>query len=165
MSGLELVGFAEFVGISESHLYAILNKTRELTEDVAERIGSAFGLSGGKILRANYRIPMYIKKSELLNKFYEQNKNVDSYFINTRSNRKEAYFIENDLLQSGIFNKPIYIWELKEHCDSLGKKYSSKRLSQILNYMVETKKLKSKKKRLKLRNGGYGLRLVDVFHK
>ncbi|HEU0227466.1 MAG TPA: helix-turn-helix domain-containing protein [Arachidicoccus soli] len=165
LSGLELIGFADFLSVSESHLYAILNGTRDLTEDVAEKIASAFDLKGGQILRPNYKIPKSIKKSELLNKFCDENKDVKSYFIDTRKERKDSYFVENDLYQTTLFDKPIYIWEIKEYCESIGKKYTSKRLSQILKYMVETKKLKSKKKPLKLRSGGYGERIVEVFYK
>lgn len=165
LAGLEVAGFADYLSISESHLYAILNGTRDLTEDIADKIGTAFGLKGSQVLRINSRIPKKIKKSELLNKFCDENKNVDSYFTKTRGERKDSHFIENDLINSDIFNSPIYIWELKEYCQTLGKNYSSKRLSQILNYMVDTKKLRSKKRPLKRRNGEYGKRLVDVFFK
>lgn len=164
-AGLEVPGFADYLTISDSHLYAILNGTRDLTEDVAEKIGAAFNLKGSQILRINYRIPKSIKKSKSLNNFCTENKDVESYFKSTRSERKDSYYIENDVFNSGLFDSPIYIWELKEYCKSAGKKYTSKRLSQILNYMVERKKLKSKKRPLKLRNGEYGKRRVDVFFK
>jgi len=165
LSGLELPGFADYLNLSESHLYAILNGTRDLTEDIADRVASAFDLKGGQILRLNYKIPKNTRKSESLNKFCEENKNVKSYFTHTREERKDSYFIENDLYRTSLFDKPVYIWEIKEYCESVGKKYTSKRLSQILKYMVETKRLKSKKKALKLRNGEYGKRVVDVFYK
>jgi plasmid maintenance system antidote protein VapI len=164
-SGLEVSGFAEYISISDSHLYAILNGTRDLTEDVAEKIGEAFNLKGSQVLRLNYRIPKSIKKSESLNNFCVENKNVESYFKSTRSERKDSYYIENDLYNTGLFDSPIYIWEVKEYCLNAGRKYTSKRLSQILRYMVDRKILKSKKKRLKLRNGEYGERMVDVFFK
>jgi plasmid maintenance system antidote protein VapI len=165
LSGLELIGFATFVNISESHLYAILNGNREVTEDIAERIGSAFNLNGGKILRLNYKIPKGLKKSQRLNNFYEDNKEVNSYFVGTRSERKDAYYIENDLLRSHIFDKPIYVWELREYCESKGKKYTSKRLSQILDYLVKTKKLQHDKRAIKLRDGGYGTKKVYAYYK
>lgn len=164
-SGLEVPGFADYLSISDSHLYAILNGTRDLTEEVAEKIGSAFNLKGSQILRISYRIPKSIKKSKSLNKFCNENKDVASYFKSTRSERKDSYYIETDLYRTDLFDSPVYIWEVKEYCLNAGKKYTSKRLSQILRYMVDRKKLKSKKKRLKLRNGEYGERLVDVFFK
>lgn len=165
MSGLELSGFAVFVHISESHLYAILNGNREVTEDVAERIGAAFNIKGGKILRLNYKIPSKLKKSNELNNFYEQNRNISSYFVDTRSARKDSYYIENELLQSGVFDEPIYIWEIRNYCESKGKKYSSKRLSQILEYMYKTNRLRRDKRPIKLRNGGYGKKKVYVYFK
>lgn len=162
-AGLEVLGFSDYLAISESHLYAILNGTRDLTEEVAEKIGTAFDLKGSQILRLNYRIPKSIQKSKFLNNFYDENRNVQSYFQSTRSERKDSYYIENYVMNSSFFDSPVYIWEIKEYCEAEGRKYTSRRLSQILNYMVDRKKLKSKKRRLKLRNGGYGKRVVDVF--
>lgn len=164
-AGLEVLGFADYLSISESHLYAILNGTRDLTEDIAEKIGMSFNLKGSQILRINYRIPKSIKKSNSLNKFCDENRNVESYFKSTRSRRKDSYYIENDLYNTELFDSPVYIWEVKEYCLNAGRKYTSKRLSQILRYMVDRKKLKRKKKKLKLRDGGYGERMVDVFFK
>lgn len=164
-AGLELSGFADYLSISESHLYAVLNGTRDLTEDVAERIGAAFDLTAGQVLRVSYRIPKSIKKSKSLNKFYDENKNVAAYFQSTREDRKDSHFIETQLLGSGLFDSAVYIWEVRQACLQVGRQYSSKRLSQILNYLVDTKKLKSEKRPLKLRNGGYGKRVVDVFYR
>jgi plasmid maintenance system antidote protein VapI len=164
-AGLEVPGFADYLTISDSHLYAILNGTRDLTEDVAEKIGAAFDLKGSQILRINYRIPKSIKKSNSLNNFCVENKDVVSYFKSTRSERKDSYYIENELYNTDLFDSPVYIWEVKEHCLDAGREYTSKKLSQILKYMVDRKMLKSKKKRLKLRNGEYGERMVDVFFK
>lgn len=164
-SGLEIEGFAEYLHISSSHMYALLNGTRELTEEIANRIGSAFNITGANILRANYRIPKKLKRSKELNNFYDKNKSVKSYFRNTRIERKDSFFIENEIRNSKLLNEPTYIWELKEYCESKGRKYSSKQLSQILNYMVIRKVLKKKKEPLKLRDGEYGSRMVDVFYK
>lgn len=164
-TGLEVPGFADYLTISDSHLYAILNGTRDLTVDVAEKIGAAFDLKGSQILRINYRISITLKKSESLNNFCDENKDVHSYFISNRIERKDSYYIETVVLNSGLFNSPIYIWELREYFKSKEKKYTSKRLSQILNYMVVKGILKSKKRPLKLRNGEYGNRSVDVFFK
>ncbi len=164
-SGLEIEGFAEYLHISASHMYALLNGTRELTEEIANRIGSAFDITGANILRANYRIPKKLGKSKELNNFYDKNKSVKSYFRNTRLERKDSYFVENEIRNSNLLDQPTYIWELKEYCESKGRKYSSKQLSQILNYMVIRKILKKKKKPLKLRDGEYGNRMVDVFYK
>lgn len=164
-SGLEIEGFAEYLHISTSHMYALLNGTRELTEEIANRIGSAFDLTGANILRANYRIPKKIGRSNELNNFYDKNRSVKSYFRNTRVERKDSYFIENEIRNSDLLNTQTYIWELKEFCESKGRKYTSKQLSQILNYMVIRKILKKKKKPIKLRSGEYGNRMVDVFYK
>ena len=165
MSGLEMEGFAEYLNISTSHMYAIQNGTRDLTADIANRMGNAFNISGGNILRANYRLPRNLKKSDDLNKFYAKNKSVKSYFRDTRIERKSSYFIESEVEGSDLFTTPIYIWELKDLLEKKGKKYTSKQLSQILNYMVIRKIVRKKKKPIKLRSGKYGIRMVDVFYK
>ena len=157
LSGLEISGFAEFTDVSESHIYAILNVTRDLT--------GGFNLEGWQILKLNYKIPQKIKDSKLLNNFYVENKDVPSFFTSTRPKRKDSHFIEVELLSTNFFNKPVYVWEVRDICAEANKKYTSKRISQILNYLVDIKKLKKTKKQIKLRNGGYGNRMVDVFFK
>jgi len=165
LAGLEVEGFAEYLNISTSHMYAIQNGTRELTSEIANRMGTAFNISGADILRASYRLPKNLKRSNELNNFFDKNKSVKSYFRNTRIERKDSYFIENEIHNSDLFDTPRYIWELKEYCESRGKKYNSKQLSQILNYMVIRKLLKKRRSLLKLRSGEYGNRMVDVFYK
>lgn len=165
LAGLEVEGFAQYLSISTSHMYAIQNGTRELTSDIANRMGAAFNISGANILRVSYGLPKNLKKSDDLNKFYDENKSVKSYFRNTRIERKDSYFVEREIKNSNLFDTPIYIWEIKEFFEAKGKKYDSKQLSQILNYMVIRQILKKKKKSIKLRNGKFGNRMVDVFYK
>jgi plasmid maintenance system antidote protein VapI len=163
LSGLEIAGFAEFTSVSESHIYAIVNGTRDLTGDVADKIGIGFNLKGWQILKLNYQITSRIKKSKLLNNFIDENKTVPGYFIQTRNKRKDSNFIEFDLLNDDLFNDHVYVWEVRNACLSRDKKYTSKRISQILNYLVTKRKLKSEKRPIKLKNGGYGTRMVDTF--
>lgn len=163
LSGLEIAGFAEFTGVSESHIYALLNGTRELTIEIADKIALGFNFKGWQLLKLDYKLTNTVRKAPILLKFYKENKGVHDYFITTRDDRKAAYFIENELLISDLFDKPVYVWEVREACAASGRKYTSKRVSQILNYLVSTKKLKSKKKPIKLKNGAVGTRIVDVF--
>lgn len=164
-SGLEIPGFAEFTGISESHLYAILNGNRVVSGDIADRISNPFGLKGWQLLRLDIDISKKLKRTPELNKFYVEYRGVRDYFRNTKSEIKSSKYIENVLLQSGFFKTPVYISEIREACEQAGNKLSSKRVSQILNYLVYKGLLKKKKKRIKLKNGQYGDRLVDVFFK
>ncbi|WP_276503206.1 helix-turn-helix domain-containing protein [Terrimonas pollutisoli] len=156
---------AEFTGVSESHIYALLNGTRQMTDDIADKIAVGFNLRGSQLLNPSYKLTSKIRTTPLLVKFYKENKRVHDYFITARSDRKTAHFIENDLLNSTLFNNPVYVWEVRKACEASGKKYTSKRVSQILNYLVTIKKLKSKKKPIKLKNGTPGKRAVDVFYK
>ncbi|MGY0036294.1 hypothetical protein [Pedobacter sp. NJ-S-72] len=47
VAGLERTGLAEFTKISDSHLYALLNGTRNITGEIADKIGAGFKLHGG----------------------------------------------------------------------------------------------------------------------
>ncbi len=64
-----------------------------------------------------------------------------------------------------VFNKRAYVWEVRDACLRERRKYTSKRISQILNYLVIKKKLEKKKMPIKLKNGSYGTRMVYTFIK
>ncbi|MGE9311078.1 helix-turn-helix transcriptional regulator [Niabella sp. CJ426] len=164
LAGLTVAGLARFINISEPYMHSLINGNRQLTAELANRAGSLFNIDGANILRPAYRLPKSAKKSKYLSNFYDENKNVTSYF-STHYEQKPAFYIENELYHTDIFDSPIYIWELRDHCVANNKKYSSKQLSQILNYMVDRGLLKKKKRSIKLKNGSYGKRKVDVFFK
>lgn len=165
IAGLEISGFAEFTNISESHIYALLNGTREITEDAAEKIANKFGISHSNLTRRSYKLTEELKNAPLLKKFYIEAKQTKAYFIKTKSESKSSFFIENDLYNSSFFNKPVYVKEVRDACSQKGNNYTSKQVSQILNYMVDRKLLKRKKKPIILVNGKVGKRLVEVFYK
>jgi len=163
-AGLEISGFAEFTQISESHIYAILNGTRKLTGEVADQIGVKFELDGWKILQLDYKIPINIRKSPLLIKFYTENSSVTEYFIAKNNATKTSYFIENTLINEGFFRSPKYVWQILEACKEAKKNISSKILSQTLLYLVEQGKLKKSKQFLLRKDGSFTkTRLVYVF--
>ena len=165
ISGFEISGFADYTGISESHLYAILNGTREITNDIIDKIVEQYNIKPIQLLNLDYSITEKVIKKQLLNNFYSENKGVIDYFQKTRIDRKAAYFVEHHLLNTDLFNKPVYVWEIRNACIAEGKKFDSKRISQILNYLVERKKLKQKKKIIKLKSGKFGRRVVNVYYK
>lgn len=165
IAGLEISGFAEFTNISESHIYALLNGTRDITEDVCEKIANKFGIQAKQLLNNKYKLSEELRNAPLLRKFYEEEKQAKSYFLQNKSERKSSVFIETELLNRGFFDKPMYIKDVREACLKKKRRYSSKQISQILNYMTERKLLKKKKKPLKLVNGKTGKRMVDVFYK
>jgi plasmid maintenance system antidote protein VapI len=165
ISGLELSGFAEFTGVSESHIYAIINGTKELTQRTAEKIAAPFEIKGTQLMNSNFKLTQKLNKTLLLTKFYKENKGVHKYFINTRVDRKVAHFIEHEILTQKQFNRTFSVGEVRQACLEEGKKYTSKRVSQVLNYLVETNNLKSKKKQIAKKDGTLGVRVVDVFWK
>ncbi|MGV3530567.1 MAG: helix-turn-helix transcriptional regulator [Flavisolibacter sp.] len=163
-SGLEISGFAEYTGISESHLYAILNGNREISASIADRIAGSFGMKTWHLMKLDVDISKKMKRTTELNKFYIENKGVEDYFTRSKTAAKASSYIEKVLLPSGFFKSPVYISDVREKCAEAGKKLSSKRVSQILNYLVDTGKLKKKKRRIRLKNGEFGKRIVDVFY-
>lgn len=165
LSGLEIPGFADFIGLSESHVYAIVNGTREVTGEVCSKITKSFHLEEWQFFKLDHKLDKKVINGNKLNKFYDENKGVLSYFINTKEQRKPAYFIENVLLKTKLFDSPVYVSDVREACKEKGKEFESKRISQVLKYLVEKKKLRSKKKPIKLKDGKYGNRMVDVYFK
>ena len=92
-------------------------------------------------------------------------KNNHEYFIDTKIDRRPSYFIEFEILNTNFFKEPKYVWEVNDICKELGKRLSSDKLKKHLGYFVKTNKLKSEKRPIKLRKGGFGERMVDVFWK
>ncbi|MEJ8818557.1 helix-turn-helix domain-containing protein [Lacibacter sp. H407] len=165
IAGLEVSGFAEFTNISESHVYALLNGTREITEDISEKISDKFGIQPQQLLSSRFKLTEELRGVPLLKKFYSDEKQTQSYFIQTKSDRKASFYIETELLNNGFFDKPVYVSDVRSACHKKKKHYTSKQISQILNYMADRKILKRKKKPIILVNGKTGKRMVDVFYK
>ena len=165
IAGLERPGLAEFTKISDSHLYALLNGTRNITGETADKIGVGFKLQGAQILNLNFEIPAQIRKSTLLLEFYESYSGNPEYFIETKSTMKDAYYIEHTLLPTSLFEKSVYVWQVKEACKEDKKNLTSKQISQKLNYLVQKKKLIAIKRKLKKKNGEDGDREVLVYRR
>ena len=166
-SGLEIPGFSEFTGISESHLYALLNGTKKLTGKIADKIGDKIGISGWKILQLDYEISPAIRKNNELIKFYKSFKEVNDYFIDTQDKRKQSYYIEHVLLKTNFFDDKKYVWQVLEKCVEANRQYSSKDLSQILNHLVKKEILNKEKRQYKSKDDVFSLknRMVYVFYK
>jgi plasmid maintenance system antidote protein VapI len=162
-SGLTITGLSEITNISESHIYALINGNRTLTETIANQLGRPFKLQGWQLIRLDYEIPNNFDKVANLINFRKEFTGNFEYFSETKNNTKTSYFIEYEFLKYPIFNQPVYLWEIIENLNSIEKQYPSKELSQILHYLVTKNKLVSEKRPLKLRNGGFGSRIVDVF--
>ena len=164
-SGFTIIGLAEITKVSESHIYALINGNRKLKGEIADKLGKPFKLKGWQLLELDFEIPSNFNKSVDLINFRREFKGNIEYFYETKNKTKASYFIENEFLDDSIFDQPVYLWEIIERLKSLGKQYSSKDLSQILHYLITKNKLYSEKRPLKLKNGGFGSRIVDVFFK
>ena len=163
LSGLEIAGFAEFTNISESHLYAIINGTRNLTRYSANKIAQRFNIKVSQLLNPKFEITSEIGNSKFLTKFYEEYKLVPGFFQKTRNDRKKSHYIETELLKNHFFYTPASVADVKAACDDAGKKYNSKQISQILNYLVSTKKLEKRKIPVKLKSAKSGKRVISIF--
>ena len=163
IAGLEVAGFSEFTKVSVSHIYAILNGRKSLTAQTANKIAIGFKLNGWNILNLDFKITEAIK-SPALNKFYADHKEAADYFKETISERKDSYFFEHELFPTGIFDNPVYIWEVREACIALGRNLSSKQIAHIAGYLADTNKLESEKRPIKKKNGEFGERIVTVYY-
>jgi plasmid maintenance system antidote protein VapI len=165
IAGLEILGLSKITSISDSHIYSLLRGRRNLTDEVADRLGKALDFDGQIIFKLNKEIPTSISKSMNLSKFKLAYKLNEEYFLDARIDRKGRAFIEYELLTTTLFDHPVYAWEVKLACKEQKRNYSSNEIIGYLKYFVVRKLLKSEKRPIKKRNGGFGNRLVDVFWK
>lgn len=163
---LDFAGFAEFFGRSTSHVYGILNGTRPLSEVFAREIGEKLEFDGAKIFNLNAKIPSSISKAEYLIQFKSEHRDNPEYFLSTKSKRSPNSFVSEVLLKSDCFEEGYkYLSEITEYCKTeLNREFVDDQLSKALQYAVKTGILKFKKKPIKLVNGGFGKRLVDVYY-
>jgi len=164
-SGLTIAGFSEITKVSESHIYALVNGNRELTGAIADKLGMPFNLKGWQLLKLDYKIPSNFNRSIVLINFKKEFNQNFEYFYKTKNSNKASYFIEYDFINSSLFDTPVFLWEIILELDRIGRLYASKDLSQILHYLVTKGKLKSEKHPMKLKGGGYGSRIVEVYFK
>lgn len=164
LAGLEISGFAEYIEVSESHIYAILNGNRELTSDIADKIARGFNIDGSDLLRSGANFTKANIDKKKLENFYSENKGVSDYFASTKAERKVALYIESHVLSSGLFSAPVTVAQVRKYCIENGKALPSKRISQILKYLVAQKKLKRAKKPMQLKSGKLGNRLIDYYY-
>jgi plasmid maintenance system antidote protein VapI len=166
LSGLEIEAFAELTHISESHVRSLLNGKKEFTPAIVDRISDPFNLNAQDFSNKRYSFTLRNVNSQALKNFYTKNKKSATYFIENKELRKASLFIENKLIRKEqFFRRPVYVSEVREKCSELGKKFSSKKISQILNYFVEIKKLKRKEDYLILKDGSRGQRVVSLFYR
>lgn len=165
LSGLELSGFAEFTGVSESHVYSLLNGTREITHKTAKKIADSFDFDVDMLLKPSFKIDPKLADTQKLLNFYKANKGVHMYFANTRINRAASYFIQFEILPQKQFNSPFTVEVVRMACAEKGKKFTSKRVAQVLEYFVTIQKLKSAKERITKKDGKLGIRLINVYSK
>ncbi|MCA5004054.1 hypothetical protein [Sphingobacterium bovistauri] len=164
---LNIVGLAEFLNHSTSHIYGILNQTRPLSDILASELGKKLNFDGSKIFNLNSRIPRSINKSEELIKFKKENAHNKEYFISLNSNRSSNTFVLEVLIKSDYLNNGYkYLNEIRDFCEiEMKRVFVRDQLSKALQYAVKIGRLKSVKKNIKLKNGNYGSRKVDVYFK
>ncbi|MBB5639034.1 plasmid maintenance system antidote protein VapI [Pedobacter cryoconitis] len=164
IAGLERTGLAEFTKISDSHLYALLNGTRNITGETADKIGAGFKLQGAQILNLNFEIPAQLRKSAALLEFYELYADNPEYFIETKAAMKNSYYLDR-MINTTLFEKPVYVWQVKEACKEDNQHISSKQISQKLTYLADQKKLIVTRQKMKKKNGEEGKREVLVYRR
>jgi len=160
---LEMKGIAALTGRSPDIFYAVLSGRRSLTSDLASRIGRSLDFDGNIIFNINSSIPTSIKHSPNLQKFRSDNINNKEFFIDTWHQNKDSTFIKSNLIYRGYFSEPRYAWEVSKRLKELGKIINSDLLSKQLKYFVTKGVLQSKRAPIKLKGGGFGDRLVDVY--
>lgn len=163
-SNLEIKGIAALTDRSIDIFYAVLAQRRPLSQELAKAIGDALDFDGMIIFNINIQIPTSIKTSPSLLAFRKENISNHNYFTDSWSADKDSSFIKDKLVYSGYFSEPRYAWEVNDTLKNLGRKLDSDLLSKQLKYLVTKEIIKSKRAPIKLKNGGFGKRMVDVYY-
>jgi len=162
--GMTVAGFAEFIGRSPSHIYGILQSKRTFSHALADHIGKRIGITGTKILNLNISISQNISKVESVASFKEEYINVPEYFSDTKNDRSIDAFISEFLVESSFLKTPRYLNEIELFIKSkYNKTFIGDQLSKALRYSVRKGILISEKKLIRLTNGNFGKRQVDVY--
>lgn len=161
---MTVAGFAEFIGRSPSHIYGILQSKRTFSHALADHIGKRIGITGTKILNLNISISQNISKVESVASFKEEYINVPEYFSDTKNDRSIDAFISEFLVESSFLKTPRYLNEIELFIKSkYNKTFIGDQLSKALRYSVRKGILISEKKLIRLTNGNFGKRQVDVY--
>jgi plasmid maintenance system antidote protein VapI len=155
-------GLAEFTGLSTSHIYAILSGTRDLTTETAGQIAAKFNMTAAQLLKLDHPIAGDFNKVDALNKFKDENRFNHGFFISKQSERKVTAYIQS-MVETSLFREGADVAQIKDACSANGKKYTSKQISQTVNYLAEVKKLNKETRPKRKKNGEEGERLVYVF--
>ncbi len=164
---LDVPGFAEFLDKSSPHIYGISNGSRPLSEALAKEIGEFLEFDGMKIFNLNSPIPKDIRRVDKLIHFKKENKDNPEYFLSQKPARSVDTFILEVLIKTGFFdNGPKYLSETTKFCkEELNREFVDDELTKGLVYAVKKNILKSEKRSIKLKNGGLGVRQVDVYYR
>lgn len=161
---LTVAGFGVFIDREPSHIYGILNVSRDFSDALAEHIGKLTGIKGATIKNINTEIPASISKCDKIVEFRKSHKDNKEYFLNTKTDRSIDAFISDVLIKSKFLETPRYLSEIEEFVAlKYDKNFVKDKLSKALRYAVSKQTLKSEKRPIKLKNGDFGKRIVDVY--
>ncbi|MDR2271259.1 MAG: helix-turn-helix domain-containing protein [Sphingobacterium sp.] len=162
--GLTVSGFAEFIGRDSSHIYGILNLNRPFSHALAEDIGKKLNVNGSKIFNLNVPVSQSIAKTESFHEFKKDKRNNPEYFSSTLTDRSIDLFISRILIKSPFLKEPRYLNEIELFvCTEYKKTFTNDQLSKALRYSVKKGVLVSEKRPIRLTNGNFGKRQVDVY--
>lgn len=164
-TNLEILGFAKFIDVSKDIIYSILSERRILSNKIAKTIGEKLNFDGHIIFNLNVLIPETIKSSEKLILFKKANKHNLNYFVSTWNDKKLSTIIKTKLINRLFFEEHKYTWEVTNELKKYVRDINPDLINKQLKYLAETGELKSDKALLKLRNGSYGVREVDIYFK
>ncbi|MCX2477171.1 hypothetical protein OQZ33_22750 [Pedobacter sp. MC2016-05] len=160
---LEVSGFSQLVGKSESHIYGVVNGSRPLSNSFANQIGAILNFDSGVIFNLNRPLPSLLESDKLID-FRRKYSNNLEYFISKRNEQSIDFFLVNVLIPSEFMEDKRSVSEIRIHSREVYKKeFSSEELSKGLRYAVKKGHLKTTKKEIVKSSGTKGIRMVDVF--
>lgn len=160
ISGLSISAFADFIHISESHLYAILNGNRNVAPATLDKIKEALPFKVGDFTLLSRKISKRNIDFTNLNNFKDENK------FRLKQESDLSLVIENELMKNGsLFKNSVTTGQIRLYLKQAGKTFSSKMVSQKLEYLVIQGRLNKKQEAMKLKNGEIGKRQINYYFK
>lgn len=162
--GLTVAGFAVFIERDSSHIYGILNVSRDFSDTLAEHIGKLTGIKGATIKNINTEIPPSISKCEKIVEFRKNYRTNPEYFLNTKTDRSIDAFVCDVLAITDFLKTPKYLNEIEKFVElEYDKTFVDDSLSKALRYAATKGILLKDKKPIILKSGKYGKRMLDIY--
>lgn len=160
LTGLTFWGFEVLLGYKSEgkYIHQIKNDTKEVSNLMIKKIHQTFNISEELF----HDISIEFDKNKIQNQVFKlknDNINSSSYF----KKEDEVLMVVKKLIKTGFFENEKSGKEILEKFQEIGHSYSSEYLSGKLVNLVKSGVLKAQKRRIILKNGELGNKMVNYY--